>query len=115
MKKFIYIILVLFSLLNIIFFFLFFDFQHYKMKLIFSEISIVFSLLVVMITNSLSSHEGFKIGAGISSLILAFLQVVISYFISTNLKFNFVFFVWVLFLFVQILIIALNVLIKPRQ
>lgn len=114
MKKFIFILLILAGILNLFVYLIFFNLNESILKLLLSESSIFISGFVIITINSKSSHDGFKIAGGLASAIFAVPQWILSYFISNDLKMNFVFFIWVLLLFLQFIILASVFLIKPR-
>jgi hypothetical protein len=114
MKNFLTVILIVLGLFNFLFFILFFDLNTDIIKLLLSEISIIIVGIVVILINNSNLHEGFKIASGLVSAMLAAPQLIISYFVSGDLKFNFIFFSWALILFIQAIILASSFLIKPR-
>ncbi len=114
MKKFIFILLILAGILNLFIYLIFFNLNEGVLKLLLSESSIIISGIVILTINNRSPHEGFKIAGGLVSAMIAMPQWIISYFISNDLKMNFIFLIWVLLLFFQLIILASVFLIKPR-
>lgn len=114
MKSFQIIFTFLLATFNLLFFALFFDFQLDVVKLIMSEVSIIITgLLVVYIANK-KIHEAFRLSMVYVLPFLGTFQLITSYFIINQLKFNISLLVWVFILFVQIIVLAASTFIKPR-
>ncbi len=114
MKSFQIIFTLLSTVLNLLFFALFFDFQTDALKLIMSEASIIITgLLVIYIANK-KLHEAFRLSMVYILPFLGTFQLITSYFIINQIKFNISLLIWVFILFVQIIILAASTFIKSR-
>jgi hypothetical protein len=114
MRNFIIVSIGLIALLNFTFFILFFNMADHVMKLLFSEISIFISGGLALYIAKSSSHDAIRISSLVLFFFIGILEVCMSYFIASNLKFNVPLFIWILLVTGQVLILAVSFLIKPR-
>jgi len=114
MKNFLVISIAMASILNMIFFFIFFDLESHLTKLIFSEFSILLSGIMVIVSSNSKTHDAYRISIISLFFLFGLIQVLLSYFLSPNLKFNPFLMIWFLLCFIQFVLLAGSYLIKPR-
>jgi len=114
MKSFNVIFSVLLGVLNLVFFMIFFDLEKDIIKLIMSELSVLTTTILVATVLAKNVHEAFKLSLVFVLPFFGTAQLIISYFMYSEFKYNVFILLWLLMLIIQVILVAVSSFIKPR-